>query len=207
MANKYRDIPKKEIIEEDIEISEDGKVKVEKVIVGKVTKRKRNLAERIVLSVLGPDGLPKIGSYLGSEIIMPAIKNIIADSITSGINMAMFGEETSSRSSHSSASANRYASAYKGASSHAAPRRAPRTRDIEVFELSTRDEALQVLEELRNLIYRYDVASKADYLDAMGVDTVYTDNNIGWTNLDRVSVKMIRPNAFIIDLPRPEKLN
>ena len=72
--------------------------KMERIVMTDPVKPKRGLFSRLIHGAFGPDGFRKIGAYIGQDIILPAIKNIVADSITSGINMALFGENHPPRS-------------------------------------------------------------------------------------------------------------
>ena len=86
---EYNKVPVGEEVNEKPEevTEEETSEKKEKAISGVATKRKKNLIERLVVGVIGPDGLPSVGSYVNNEIIKPAIKNTIMDSATSAINM------------------------------------------------------------------------------------------------------------------------
>ena len=54
----------------------------EKVVRRKVKPRpKKNLVERLVVGIIGPDGIPALGTSIKEEVIIPAIKNIITISL------------------------------------------------------------------------------------------------------------------------------
>ena len=76
----------------EAEVAVEKVAKVQQVVSKGVRKQKKGLLERLVVGMIGPDGLPAIGRYLGKEVILPAVKNIIVDSLTSGINMAVYGD-------------------------------------------------------------------------------------------------------------------
>jgi len=171
---------------QEVSTTPDKKIK-KQVVTNGVKKRKKGVLERLVVGMLGPDGLPAIGSYLGKEIVLPAIKNIIVDSITSGINMAMFGDGNRSSTPHSRTPVNHqtnYASRYTPSTTQTqysvptAPR--PAKSQVVDYLMPTRDEAILVLNTLRENAERFGSVSVADYYDAIGVDSSYTDNSYGW---------------------------
>lgn len=72
--------------------------------------------------------------------------------------------------------------------------------------VGTLQEAEEVLASLKDIIRVYQVARVADLFDLVGVTGSYTDNNFGWTNLDRASYQrvsggwlLIFPKAMPID--------
>ena len=100
MAKKYNEIEAKDNMvmgekdnTEETVVSPKEKKNLESVLTEQPAKVKRNLFGRLVTGIVGPEGLPGIGSYVNDEIIKPAIKNIIVDAVTSGINMVMYGEK------------------------------------------------------------------------------------------------------------------
>lgn len=189
------------------------KPKVESVVTTKVKKQKKGLLERLVVGMLGPDGIPSITSYLNQEIVIPAVKNIIVDSITSGINMVMFGHgnERPGHNNHYPPQKTNYAQSYKPKTNYGqastARQSAPvsvRTRNqaIDEYIIDNRHEAVFVLEQLHEHLDRYNAVSVADYYDMIGVDSEYTDNTYGWLELSRAAIVPTR-GGYIIKLPAP----
>ena len=194
-------------------------------VVSKVVKRqKKGLMERLVIGVLGPDGLPSIGKYLGHEVILPAVKNIVVDMVTRGINMAMFGQETRGghkpptnysgpSSNHwSKPPATNYTGRYQSQSSPsfnqppttyatATPRRAG-GNFVDEYIIADRNEALMALDSLIATAREYGAVAVSDYLDLIGIEAQYTDNAYGWTHdiLQQAAVAPTR-DGFILKLP------
>lgn len=86
-----------------------------------------------------------------------------------------------------------------------------------------RDEAEQILSELKEAIEKWNYASIADACDLIGVPSNYSDTKIGWRNLDDASVRTIKTKVvtyatvyiggnekivdrYYISLPDPIKL-
>ena len=190
--------------------------KKDAIVSAPVKKQKKGLVERLVVGILGPDGLPAIGDYLGKEIVLPAVKNIIVDSITSGINMAMFGDGRGSNahirghgprpSGMAGAPRTNYTNRYMPSqpptqSTQAVPVRDRLSRVVD-YIIPDRNECLQVLDNLMEQADAYDTVSIADYYDLIGVETQYTDNTYGWT-VDEIHKAQMLPTrgGFIIKLP------
>lgn len=187
--------------------------KQDKVVSIKPIKKKKGLFERLVVGMLGPDGLPAIGDYLNKEIVIPAVKNIIVDSITSGINMAMFGDgrgvgprTNTSRPAPGIPPRTNYANRYTPTHAptqmvNATPVREKRNF-VEEYIISDRNECETVLYSLMEQADAYDTVSVADYYDLIGVESAYTDNTYGWTVdvLSRASIVAAR-GGWVIKLP------
>lgn len=188
--------------------------KMQAVVKKRPKKQKRGLMERLVIGLIGPDGVRSIGRKLNEDIVVPAIKNIVVDSITSGINMAIFGRDDRPRSGGYS-QGNSYPGGYQNYGSHYKPKvtyGAPAQQQptgfvsknsLPEYALDNRDDALMVLSQLRDNITRYGTTSIADYYDLMGLDSNYTDMQYGWVNLDNVRV-ITRRGGYIIGFPPVE---
>jgi len=225
MKNKYNEVEVKDNMK--IESDENGEEVVKEVrqtkakIVSKAPKKvKRNLATRLVSGLLGPEGLPSIGQYVNDEIIVPAIKNIIVDAVTSGINMVMYGENkrngggggyrpTSGYRPQSNYKPNTsYNSHYQPGPSTSPERKSVRPNirhGVADYVIEDRREAAELLVTLTETADRYDTVSVADYYDMLGVEAEYTDHNYGWTfdSITRASVVPTR-GGYVIKFPPVE---
>lgn len=226
MAKKYNEVPvKNNMVMDDVDtdVIAEGIVKdkkeLKKILDAQPKKRKRSLVGRLVSGVLGPEGLPGIGSYVNDEIILPAIKNIIVDAVTSGINMVMYGENKprSGGGRHSSYSRDRsgyrpntnYQGRYSGSQQPPAqapdPRVRPAKHGVEEYIIEERFDASHVLTALTEQADRYDVVSVADYYELIGVPSEYTDNTYGWTidSIHHASIVPIR-GGYVLKFPPVE---
>lgn len=78
---------------------------------------------------------------------------------------------------------------------------------IEEYVIQTRADAEGTLANLRSLSYKYKNVSIADYYDLIGVSTVYTDNDYGWTTELLSKAKIVQVlGGFEIKLPVAVKL-
>jgi hypothetical protein len=222
MTKKYNEIEVKDnmkVEERDSnneEVAPKEKKQMEKVVTSQPKKVKKGLLGRLVTGLVGPEGLPGIGSYVNEEIVKPAIKNIIVDAVTSGINMVMYGERggaprggrpnVGGRSQYTPRTD--YGHNYRPARNE--PERAeriarPARQGIEEYLITDRHEASQVLVSLTEYADRYDAVSVADYYDLIGAPSKYTDNNYGWTidSITRASIIPVR-GGYIIKFPPVE---
>lgn len=184
--------------------SHKQKEKIEKVTSGKVVKKKKSLGRKMSDTFLGDD-MESVSSYLLNDVIVPAAKNMLADTVTNGINMILFGQTTGSRTrrdgQRSYVSYNNY---YRDD-----PRRRPtqtqRNRARHNFDdiiLESRGEAEEVLSHLVDLTEDYGMASVADMYDLVGITSNFTDNKYGWDNLSMARVVRVR-DGYLLELPRP----
>jgi hypothetical protein len=209
----------------------DEKKRPEKIISGDVVVKKPGLFTRTKRALFGEEGSRNVGKYVAGEIVVPAIKNIIVDTITSGINILVYGENGSNnRSSYgqSSSYANQrsyagkpvnYGAQYKsgvrsssnGTGSlhlgHAAASRSVRTFNSEDYILPTRRDAVALLDALSEIGDQYDTVTLADFYDLVGKESVFTDNNFGWT-IDEISYGDVRParSGYVVVLSQVHSL-
>lgn len=222
MAKKYNEIEVKDnmkVAEEEVEetLPPRDKKDIKAVLSVKPTKVKHSLFGRLISGMVGPEGLPGIGAYVNDEIIKPAIKNIIVDAVTSGINMVMHGDRGGqSRGSGrqypgSSRAPYRPSTQYNNNYRGQEPQQQERVivnagrGGIEEYNITDRFDAAHVLTTLTELADMYDRVSVADYYDLIGVPSKYTDNNHGWT-MDTITRSTIVPvrGGYVIKFPPVE---
>lgn len=212
------------IIEEEVDTTPGSKPRSKPVIAQPLEVYKKPLYKRFTDTLFGSDG---VFSYLGAEIILPAIKNIIVDSISSGINMAVFGNDQkkhrssnipfsttqTSYGTHRLGTSSRYTNYGKASTSNLHRSYDNRDADIRAsnrvidYRIPDRQDALEILHVLTRDAAAYDVVSVADYYDLLGVTSQYTDNSYGW-RLDDLQFATVQPVAggYIINFPKPEAI-
>lgn len=193
-----------------IEGTEEPK-RVQKVVQTTVVQRKKGLTERVVLALIGPDGLPAVGRYLNKEIVMPALKNIFVDSLTSGLNMMVFGKDATPRNTgtgtnyyYGGGTTNYPKTNYHSNYTNPGPTSGPVPRIVngmvQDFEIATRPEAASVINMLTDTLARYGAVTVADYYDSIGVESSFTDNNYGWRDLRQATI-VPSGRGFVVKLP------
>ena len=74
-----------------IEANDVTEHKVEKVVTGKVIKKKKRRFQKYTDEIISEDA-KNIKSYVFGEVLIPAIKKAISDIVTDGIDMILYGE-------------------------------------------------------------------------------------------------------------------
>lgn len=189
--------------------------KVEKVIEGSVVRRKKPFGRRFgELFVVGDSH--SVGQYLILEVIVPAIRDLVVDTVTQGVERSIFGDSTrapsrrgpSQRPSHGPGG---YVSYNK---SSIRPERRPMSRqaraahDFDEIILPTRREAEEVLDRLSDLVEKYDSVAVSELYALVGETPNFADENWGWFKEDfaRSTVTRVR-DGYLLDLPKPVALN
>lgn len=214
--NDVKKSPVKPVEETEEKVEEHTKLKP----VTTAKKRKKGLIERFVVAMIGPEGIPSVTSYLNKEIIVPAIKDIIANSVSAGVNMMVYGRDQagerrggySNRNSYQAPTYSRPTRNYQ--SSYNAQRQAPIEREpvrrSNMFRstdyiMNSRQEALEVLDMLRENLDNYGLVTLADFFDLIGVESQYVDNNYGWQDLGNVTIVPVR-GGYALSLPNVDVL-
>jgi hypothetical protein len=200
---------------------EKGTKKVEKIVTGDVSRRKPPLGRRFRELFVGGDA-KSVGGYVLLDILLPAIKDTVADMVSQGVERMLFGDtrstsrRTGQRPSGNSGyvSYNRYSSASSPWNREKDRREEPRvhrarTRGSHNFDdiiLATRAEAEEVIDRLFDLVSRYEQATVSDLYELVGIESNFTDEKWGWTDIRGAGVTRIS-SGYLLDLPRPEPLD
>lgn len=217
-----------EVVVEEVEVKERKPMKQ----VTQAKRKKKGLVERLVLGLIGPDGLPRIGRYLNHEIVIPAVKDVIVNSIAQGVQMMVYGDSqapvrSNRRRVDYSAAYNRpnsrrgyYSNARyrddlpngpvddRGAGNYIKPRMSADFDSSEIV-LPSREEAMEVFARLENAAYEYGTVTLADFYDAVGINTTSSDQAWGWKYEDlhrNAQVVMAGREGYSILLPSLERM-
>lgn len=174
-----------------------------------IVSTKKPLMKRVTDTLLGED-LKSFKKWFMQDFIVPGIGNFILD----GISMVFFKETDRGRSSRRrSDDRYDYKSCYKSSSSSRRRRESRRDRyesddqvDIRNIVLRNRDDAENVIEELRSRIRRNDSVSVAELLDLLDVPGQYTDNNWGWDDERDIGIRRVS-SGYLIDVAEPRYLD
>ena len=178
---------------------------VDKVITGSARSVKKG-GFRKFIGLFVSDEIDDVPSYLLRNIILPAIKRAISDSV----DIALNGENGKRRIGGSS-----IVSEYRGGnnSSNRTRTEAVCRYDIQnLYEiddiiLDTYGDCEAVLDEMGELIRSYGMVSILDLYDLLGTtSTRHTDSKYGWTSLRTAKIVPAR-GGFMLKLPRVIPLN
>lgn len=187
--------------------------KLEKVVEGPVIGRKRSFTQKLKAVFIGGEAKTAL-SYIGYEVLLPALRNMVVDATTKGIERMIYGEAQPRRQGYTGGSrvqynspVQRYGMRQNTQYNNPSSARGRRTNDYEPMELifASRDEADMVLDTMMNIVDQYEMVSVADLHELAGLPANHTDNKWGWLSLRGTSVRQIR-GGFIIDLPPVEPL-
>ena len=193
--------------------------RVFKVIEGDAIRRKKTLGTRFREMFLGGD-TKGVFEYVIGDVMVPALKDLIADSVSQGIERMIFGENRENRPSRRTASRpsafgssnvvnyTRYASNRRDERTRP-PSGTIRSRASHAFDdviLDTRAEAEKVLDTLNDLIKRHVFATVRDLYECVGENFHHVDEKWGWYNLDSAYIRKIS-SGYLLSLPEVDEIS
>lgn len=193
------------------EVSEDSpKRKVEKVVRGEVTERKRSLADRFRSAFAGDDA-KTVGSYIFSDVVIPAFQDMLQEAIEQGSRGIIYGLTSGRKSGRTNKSGytayNRvYTNTSRPKSASENNNRVRHAHTLPEYIFDSRGDAEGVLDDLTMYLDEYGAVSVTDYKGLMGKTGEWTDDNWGWTNLSSARVERTKGGWFL-DMPRPKPLD
>lgn len=203
LENKYQTHSHKS---KEIKENLPAEKKVEKVITGTATTKKKGLGKKFADIFIAEDAR-SVGDFILQDIIVPAAKSLFVDLISGGANMIAYGDRgaagrrpTSDRYGYGSGYTN-----YNRMSTRRDTRPVARTTTSYNFDdiyIPTRGEAEAVIARLEEQISEYGTASVNDLYDAVGITGEYTDCKYGWTDLRSARVERARDGSYMLKMPR-----
>lgn len=171
------------------------KKKVEKVVKGKVRIKEKSGARKFAESFL-PSDVNNIGSFVVQDILVPALKKVLSDTV----DTILYG---SRRGGSTNASKIPYTKYYDG-DRYDRPVSDSRGGRFDLGDiiLETRGEANDVLDRMSEIIDSYKMVSVGDLYDILGKSCDYTANNYGWTSVRGAEIIRTR-DGYAIRFPKP----
>ena len=178
--------------------------KIEKVVQGEVRSKKKSGLQKIADAFV-PDDVANVKSYIIEDIVVPAAKEILLDSVKAilGIN----GKNGNKQTPASRVSYRQYYNNDSRRNYSSGGNRSRNSYDFDDIIIDNRGEAEEVLDRMEEIIATYGLVSVADFYELVGVPSNYTDNNYGWSNLRNAYVDRLRDGGYIIKLPRAFQLD
>lgn len=180
--------------------------KAKQVASGK--KKEVTFLDKFVTTFFEED-LDAVLEHIKKDVVIPYAKEITANIVTDSINMALYGDSRSTRSSSGRRSYNpSYESAYnsRNRTSHRTESRHRKSIYIPII-VETRDDLLDVKDELESMLEEYGTISVADIYDTVDAKTEPTDNDWGWDSLRGFQAKILPDGRYEIRMPRPIAIN
>lgn len=193
------------------------KPRPEKVVEGRVARRKKPLGKR-AKELFTPQDVRGAIEFAVLEEIIPRTKDMISNGFTMALDHVLWGEARHHRSSrYSSRGDSRSRFDYNRISSGGPPRREEPSRpsmsrrgranhNFDELVYENRFEAQEVLDTMYARLERFEVVTVADLLDLSGITEAYTDEKWGWYDLHGSRIHRTR-DGYVLDLPRPEPIN
>jgi hypothetical protein len=192
--------------------------RVQKVIEGTVVRRKKTIGQRFS-ELFFSHGQEVVG-YIVNSVLIPAAKDMLVDAVSQGIERMAFGEERSTRRSssrhtgvfggNSQVNYNRYSTGpsrrTEGTYGTGVSRR-PRGHNFDDVILPSRAEAEDVLEQMSNILDKWEQVTVRDLYELVGENFHHTDEKHGWTNLRDAGVRRLGSGGYLLDLPKTEPLD
>lgn len=177
-----------------------------------VVQTKKSVGQKFIDAFI-QDSVEDVKDYVIRDVIVPGVKNTILDCLS----MIFFHEsyDGRGRSRRYDEDSPSYSSYYK--SGRKTRDRSDRRRREERYEenpnvdykniiLKRREDAEDVVDELRRRIKKYERASVADLFDLIEVSGKYTDNNWGWINEEDIGIRRVS-NGFLIDVAEAQLID
>jgi hypothetical protein len=173
--------------------------KLDRVVEGKIVRRKKPLGKRLREAFLGGDNRSVL-EFVIQDVIVPNIRDMVFEAGQQGLERSLYGDSVPFRRGIGSRPGDpRRMTNYNGIARGPArdrveerqlSRRARANHDFGEIIIPTRPEAEAVLEGLFAVLDEYEV----------------TDRKWGWTDLRGTDVLRVR-EGWLLDLPRPEVID
>lgn len=193
------------------------KKEFKKVVTGEVIVRKKPPSRRFKEFFTGQNAKETL-VYVWTDILIPGTKELVLETVTSGMEKRFFGEARSRRRGPAMVGGlfgNAGYTAYNRMTGPSGPMNRPdprqgstslrgrvSSRDIQEIILPTRAQGQEVLDQLIWATDQYGSVTVADLWDILEVTGEFTDDKWGWTDLMGADVVRVH-EGYLLDLPRP----
>lgn len=193
-----------------------GPKRVERVTSDGAVRRRKQPLGRQFRQVFFQGEEPRMAmGYMVEHAVVPALKEMTLDAVTSLFERMIYGNTRSNRRSAPTSGPLGYV-AYNRMQRGPEPptARAPTqlsrpSRMRHAFDeivINTRPEAEEVLDRMFDLISRYDAATVADLYELTGISSSHADHKWGWEDLRGSNVGRVRGGGYLLELPEPTPL-
>lgn len=195
--------------------AEIPKKDIQKVVTVDAVQRKKPFGRRFKEIFFGGDARSS-AKYVVTDVLLPALKNMVVDAGTEGLKRTVYGESYLRRRQEygrprvSYNNMDRFNPPVDRYSRRPTmlpdqPPLSTRRQDVGELILHSREEAETVIERLSDIVDKYDVATIADLHELVGLPSSYVDNKWGWTVFKYATVRQIR-EGYLLDLPPVEPI-
>lgn len=201
IPSKRLDVPRNSKLERKEEKPEEPERR-QLTPVANGVKRKPTLWHRFKGFFVG-DTSKDVKTYIRSDVIVPAIKDLLYDVVCGAMGMSLYGEirRRASRGSPNTGYS-RYHNSSKDVRVDRPTNRGRTETSFGEFIVETRGQAEDIIEQLSDLIDEYGSARVSDLEELCNVTGDWVSNDWGWYTLGKAKVRPIR-EGFLIDVPPP----
>jgi hypothetical protein len=190
--------------------------KIEKVVTGEVIQKPKSIGRKFKDIFFGGD-IKLATRFVTGEVLLPALRNLVVEMTSKGIERVVYGESSFRRQYYDPRPRIMYNNPLyrpdpRQPNIPIPSRRLPdqnyRTRrEAQDIIVQSREEAEDVVEQLMDVLDKYQVVSLADLMATVGLEhqSSHIDNKWGWTYLNNVEIRQVR-DGFLIDLPPLEEI-
>jgi hypothetical protein len=188
---------------------------LDKVVTGTVSMKPKTLTTRFKSIFLGGD-FTTAAQYVASEVLLPALRNLVVDAVSKGTDRVIYGDSNLRRRPPTNYSPRiRYDNPInRGMTSQRAylPDQRPAgwagqsRKTFEDVIVASKADADGVVERLTDIVDIYEVVSVADLSELLGLPSTHIDNKWGWTQLAALEVRQVR-EGWRISFPPLEEIS
>lgn len=187
----------------------------ESVVSGEVKQRNpEGIGHRIKHTFFAGADARSVGHFVMLDIIVPAIKTMLADSVSRGAERMLFGDvrpragggATNYTSYNRVASPAGRAGEPDGPSGRELSRNDRATHNFSGIVIADRSEAENVIASLEMVVDQYNFARVSDLYDLVGITGNFTDDRWGWNDLSTARTQSVR-GGWLLVLPQTIPLN
>lgn len=190
-------------------IVSDQTQRAKQITKGRTIKTHDGFFSKLIQNLISDDP-SSVKTYLIDDILIPGVKDLIANAINLGIDAIFFGSgsEQSFRKSRTSQNGRVSYQKYYDQNTRGRQRYSnhdARRSDADDILVETRREAQEILNELNCILEEYDQVSVGDLYDAAGMTTNFTMYKYGWFNLSNARIRQVR-DGYLIIMPQTHLL-
>ena len=195
------------------DVGKDGsRQKLKPIVKGKVIRKKKGALDKFKEAFLGES--ENLGDYILYDVLVPAFRDTISDmgfgvieklfgngrSRSGGYNSPIVRDRGRSYISYNSVSNNNSRRGNRGDDRRDLDRGSRARHDFDRFIFTSKGEAEDVLAHLVDMTLEYGEATVRSFYELSNIESDYTDDNYGWTNLRDAYVDRTR-DGYVIAFP------
>jgi hypothetical protein len=185
--------------------------KIEKVVTGEVKVKKKGLGDKAKDLLIAVD-LKSVANFVATDVLLPALRNLIVDTTSKGVERMMYGDRPQYRRPGGTyggrvtynTTATEMGGAYRPMPNAMRPdpgmtsSASRQSRDN--FVIVSKPEADQVLDTMLAALDQFGVVAVADLHELVGHPVSHVDHKWGWYSLAGAQIRQIR-EGYMLDLP------